>query len=139
MSRVVLDTNVVISALLFTTGRLAWVRHAWQHGQMRPLVCRQTVDELLRVLAYPKFKLTEQERQDLLEDFLSHAEIVELPQSWPVLPICRDVKDQVFLVLAHVGHAQALLTGDDDILTMNDAFPGLIMTPQAWGLGNRPR
>ncbi|MFT4102498.1 MAG: PIN domain-containing protein [Burkholderiaceae bacterium] len=41
--RVVLDTNVVLSALLFTAGRLAWVRHAWQRQQLRPVVCRETV------------------------------------------------------------------------------------------------
>jgi len=133
MNRVVLDTNVVISALLFTTGRLAWVRRAWLHGRIQPLVCRQTVDELLRVLAYSKFKLTGEERRDLLDEFLSHAEIVELPEPWPALPACRDAKDQVFLVLAHVGQAQALITGDDDILAMRGAFPGLIMTPQDWG------
>jgi len=133
MSRVVLDTNVVISALLFTTGRLAWVRRAWQHGRIQPLACRQTVDELLRVLAYPKFRLTGEEQRDLLEEFLAHAEIVDLPEPWPALPACRDAKDQMFLVLAHVGQAQALVTGDDDILAMRDAFPGLITTPQDWG------
>lgn len=56
--RVVLDTNIVLSALLFNTGRLTWVRHAWQRQQVQPLVCTATVNELLRVLAYPKFKLT---------------------------------------------------------------------------------
>ena len=70
MMRVVLDTNVVLSALLFTSGRLAWIRRAWQHQQLKPLVCRETASELLRVLAYPKFKLSTAEQQALLEDFL---------------------------------------------------------------------
>ena len=65
MSRVVLDTNVVVSALLFTSGRLAWVRRAWQHQRLRPLVCRETANELLRVLTYPKFRLTDGEQQAL--------------------------------------------------------------------------
>jgi len=50
--RVVLDTNIVLSALLFNAGRLAWVRHAWQRQRVQPLVCRATVNELMRVLAY---------------------------------------------------------------------------------------
>jgi uncharacterized protein len=132
MIRAVLDTNVVLSALLFTTGRLAWIRQAWQHQQLQPLVCKETVTELLRVLAYPKFKLTSQEQQDLLADFLPYADIVELPQPWPTLPICRDKKDQVFLVLAHAGNAEALITGDRDILVMRDEFPRLIVTPDEW-------
>lgn len=126
--RVVLDTNIVLSALLFNTGRLAWVRHAWQHQQIQPLVCRDTANELLRVLAYPKFKLTAQEQKDLLGDFLPYAEVITLPTPWPDLPACRDEKDQVFLVLAHVGKADALVTGNADILAMRSAFTGRILT-----------
>lgn len=129
MRRVVLDTNVVLSALLFTSGRLAWIRRAWQHHQLQPLVCKETVSELLRVLAYPKFKLTAQEQQDLLGDFLPFADVVELPQPWPTLPLCRDAKDQMFVVLAHIGQAEALITGDCDLLELRETFPGLIMTP----------
>ncbi|MDR1968015.1 MAG: putative toxin-antitoxin system toxin component, PIN family, partial [Burkholderiaceae bacterium] len=107
--RVVLDTNIVLSALLFGAGRLAWMRQAWQHERFRPLVCRGTVDELLRVLAYPKFKLSAREQQDLLGDFLPHAEVLTLPTPWPDLPACRDSKDQVFLALAQAGEANALV------------------------------
>lgn len=132
MIRVVLDTNVVLSALLFTSGRLAWIRRAWQHGRLQPMVCKETASELLRVFAYPKFKLTVEDRQALLEDFLPYADVVELPQPWPTLPLCRDEKDQMFLVLAHVGKAEALITGDGDILAMRDEFPDLIVTPEEW-------
>lgn len=61
--RVVLDTNIVLSALLFNNSRLAWGRRGWQAKKIRPLVCTETVNELLRVLAYPKFKLTAEEQQ----------------------------------------------------------------------------
>ncbi|MCD9033158.1 putative toxin-antitoxin system toxin component, PIN family [Luteimonas sp. Y-2-2-4F] len=127
--RVVLDTNVVLSALLFTGGRLAWIRHAWQRQQFQPLVCKETAGELLRVLAYPKFKLTALEQRDLLADFLQHADVVDLPTPWPDLPACRDANDQVFVVLAHVGKADSLVTGDGDVLAMRELFPDLIATP----------
>ncbi|PAT41491.1 putative toxin-antitoxin system toxin component, PIN family [Vandammella animalimorsus] len=133
--RIVLDTNVVLSALLFSNGRLAWLRHAWQRGQLHPLVCKPTASELLRVLAYPKFNLSAQQQQDLLADFLPYAQVVQLPEVWPELPACRDEKDQVFLVLAHVGQAQALITGDADLLALREAFPaGWILTPEAWAM-----
>jgi len=132
MRRVVLDTNAVLSALLFSAGRLAWMRHAWQRGQWQPLVCKETAAELLRVLAYPKFKLSPAERQELLADYLPYADAVTLPVPWPALSACRDEKDQVFLVLAHVGRADALVTGDADLLAMREHFPGLIATPQEW-------
>ncbi|AER56149.1 hypothetical protein DSC_07490 [Pseudoxanthomonas spadix BD-a59] len=137
MRRVVLDTNIVLSALIFSAGplawiRQAWIRQAWQRQQLQPLVCRETAGELLRVLAYPKLKLSALEQQELLADFLPYAEVVELPAPWPDLPACRDEKDQVFLVLAHVGKADALITGDADILAMREVFPDLIMTAEAF-------
>jgi len=128
MRRIVLDTNVVLSALLFSKGRLAWVRQAWQHQQFRPLLCRDTANELLRVLAYSKFKLSAQEQQSLLGDFLPYTEVVTLPTPWPLLPACRDEKDLVFLVLMQVSQADALVSRDADILAMRDAFPGRIWT-----------
>lgn len=128
--RVVLDTNIVLSALLFNAGRLAWIRHAWQRQQLQPLVCKETVNEILRVLAYPKFKLTASEQEELLADFLPYADVVELPAPWPALPARRDEKDQMFLVLAHVSKADALVTRDADILAMREAFPGLILTAE---------
>ncbi len=126
--RLVLDTNIVLSALLFGAGRLSWIRRAWQHQQIQPLVCRDTANELLRALAYPKFKLLPQEQTDLLGDFLPCAEVVVLPTPWPDLPVCRDEKDQVFLVLAHVANADALVTGDADLLAMREMFRGRILS-----------
>ncbi|QXL85274.1 putative toxin-antitoxin system toxin component, PIN family [Comamonas sp. NLF-1-9] len=127
-ARVVLDTNIVVSALLFEQGQLAWWRHAWQDGSIAPIACKETTSELLRVLAYPKFRLTEADRQALLADFLPYVEVVGLPSPWPVLPQCRDVKDQVFLVLAHVASADALVTGDADLLALRATFPLPICT-----------
>jgi len=79
-------------------------------------------------LAYPKFKLSAQEQQELLGDFLPYAEVVTLPTPWPTVPTCRDEKDQVFLVLAQAGQADALVSGDADILALRDIFPGRIRT-----------
>lgn len=54
--RVVLDTNVLLSALLFPAGSLSWLRQAWQSEALRPLASRDTTAELIRVLTYPKFR-----------------------------------------------------------------------------------
>jgi len=126
--RVVLDTNIVLSAILFHSGKLAWVRHAWQRQAIQPLVCRDTIKELLRVLTYPKFQLTVEDQQSLLGDFLPYTEVVTLPEKWPDLPACRDERDQVFLVLAHAGYSDALVTGDADLLAMREVFSGRILT-----------
>ena len=68
--RVVIDTNVVLSALVFGKGTTARLRAAWQGGHCLPLVSTATAQELVRVLAYPKFRLDPQEQQELLADYL---------------------------------------------------------------------
>jgi len=79
MRRLVLDTNVLVSALLFQNGHLAWLRRSWQSRRISPLLCRTTTDELLRVLAYPKFRLDRNEITALLGDLLPYAETVDQP------------------------------------------------------------
>jgi len=121
--RVVLDTNILISALLFH-GRLSWLRDAWHRQQVRPLLCRATVRELLRVLAYPKFRLIEPEINALLAELLPATETIDLGRRrGHGLPRCRDPHDQVFLVLAQVAEADALVTGDNDLLTLVSQTP----------------
>ena len=125
--RAVCDTNTVVSALLFEQGRLAWLRRAWSAGAVVPLVCRETVEELLRVLAYPKFGLVRSEIDDLLGDFLPYAEVVELsPEDWPA---CRGEGDRVFLALARQADADVLISGDTDLLQLAGVFSVKILTP----------
>ena len=121
--RAVLDTNVVISALIFGR-RLLWLRRAWASGTVIPIVCRETVAELLRVLAYPKFRLDAAERETLLADYLPFADIVLLPDPLPDLPAaCRDRNDAVFLHLAIASRAELLISGDDDVAVLAAAYP----------------
>jgi uncharacterized protein len=121
--RAVFDTNVVISALVFGQ-RLRWLREVWAKGTVTPVVCRETVSELLRVLAYPKFRLSPDEREHLLGDYLPFADIVPLPDRLPDLPIaCRDRDDSVFLTLAIVSQADLLISGDSDLSVLAHAYP----------------
>jgi len=78
---------------------LAAYRLGCRHSRAGDL--RETAIELIRVLAYPKFRLTEPDRAALLADYLPYAEVVLLPNRLPVLPVaCRDRDDVVFLQLA---------------------------------------
>lgn len=130
--RLVLDTNSVLSALLFANGRMVWLRHAWQAGRFVPLVSRATVEELIRVLAYPKCKLTAADREDLLGDYLPYCETVDVPASIR-LPDCRDAGDLPFLALALATRADALVSGDADLLVLAENFPIPIISPGAIG------
>jgi len=73
--RVVFDTATVVSALLFEEGRLAWLRQHWQEGGCVPLISRTTAAELTRVLAYPKFQLTSDDRREILAGYLPYVSV----------------------------------------------------------------
>lgn len=129
--RAVFDTNIVISALVFG-GRLAWLRRAWANRRTVPIVCAETTRELLRVLAYPKFRLSAADRAELLEDYLPYAEIVALPNPLPDLPMaCRDRDDLMFLHLAMEAHAP-LVSGDSDISLLKDKPSIEILSIAEW-------
>lgn len=120
--RVVLDTNVVLSALVFGGGLPGTVRAAWQRGALRPLASAATVQELVRVLAYPKFRLSAAEQEELLADYLPYVQTVRIPNPPPAVPACRDPLDEPFMQLALAGKARVLVSGDRDLLALADTF-----------------
>lgn len=89
---------------------MAWSRHSWQNVQIITLASKDTVSKLIRVLAYPKLKLSKAEQGLLLADFLPYAETVVIERVPDGLPIIRDTADQMFLILAVVGRAETFIS-----------------------------
>ena len=132
--RVVFDTATVVSSLLFSNGRLAWLRNHWRERSCVPLISRITAAELTRVLAYPKFRLSPDDRRELLSDYLPYCEAIEQTARSPIqCPIqCRDKNDQPFLDLAQSANADLLVSGDHDILALAHQTTFIIETPEAY-------
>lgn len=130
--RAVLDTNIAVSALLFAHGRLAPIRLAWQAQGFAPLVSAATTGELIRVLSYPKFKLSSADRDELLADYLPYCTTARLPRKTPKIPACRDSGDLPFLQLAAHAGAAFLVTGDRDLLDVRGKMHFAIVTAEAF-------
>lgn len=117
MLRLVVDTNVIVSSLLFaqSTPRKA-VDKALDIGKI--LISQEIIEELTKVLSRKKLNkyILEQERLKFLADLLKETERVKINQNFDV---CRDKKDNKFLDLAVCGNAQYIITGDEDLLTLN--------------------
>lgn len=128
--RVVIDTNLVLSALVFAQGRLTPLRLSWQSQKIQPLLSKATAAELIRVLQYPKFKLNPADQQELLADYLPYCQTIAIPEPPPATPECRDAFDLPFLQLAVAGGAQALITGDQDLLCLASDFTCPILTAE---------
>lgn len=80
------------------------------------------------VLGYPKFKLTRDEQEMLLAEFLPVVQNVKIEATLYGLPDIRDADDIIFLVLAAVGSADAPVSGDGDILALKAQFHIPILT-----------
>lgn len=116
MIRAVLDTNVLVSGLLFT-GPPSRLVSAWQASLLRPVVSAEILDEYLRVLAYPKFKLTTGEIRSLIEgELLPFVETIRVKPS--TVKLLRDPDDAKFLDCALAAGVQWLVSGDADLLEL---------------------
>jgi putative PIN family toxin of toxin-antitoxin system len=114
--RIVLDTNVLVSALLFT-GELSKIVDFWRRGKVIPLISKETFEELRAVLEYPKFSLAPDEIQSIIEnEILPFFEVVEIKEN--VRGVCRDPGDDKFLTCALSGAARFILSGDKDLINL---------------------
>ena len=111
--RVVLDTNVLISALLFT-GEVSRLVELWQDRKIIPVISRETFAELRAVLQYPKFKLTDPDILDIIEsEILPYFDVIDLVQE--IQNVCRDPQDDKFIACAISAGVDYLVTGDRDL------------------------
>jgi putative PIN family toxin of toxin-antitoxin system len=114
--RVVLDTNVVVSALLFT-GTACEIVPLWQNGAITVLLSREILEEYLRVLSYPKFQLSQAEIKALIEEeLLPYVTVVKPKRRLNVVK--RDPADNKFIECAVAGRANVIVSGDKDLLSI---------------------
>ena len=132
LRRAVIDTNVVVSAFVFRAGTLVWLREAIVNGALIPLVSDETLAEMVRVLAYRRFALTAEDRENIIVHYMEHAEAIKQPRTRARLPRCRDPHDEMFIRLAYAAKADAIVTGDDDLLTLALESRIPILTPVAF-------
>ncbi|WP_330205133.1 putative toxin-antitoxin system toxin component, PIN family [Cyanobacterium sp. Dongsha4] len=117
MIRVVIDTNIFVSALLFENSLpFQVVKLAEKTGII--LFSEATLGELKQVLSRKKFDkyVTLQEREAFLLKLMTAGENVVIHRK---ITACRDEKDNKFLELAINGNADFIITGDNDLLVLN--------------------
>ena len=115
--RIVIDTNVIISALIFANSS-SMNAFAIAKSRGTILLSNDVLLELTNVLNRSKFDryITSEIREDFLTNLMLEAEIVTITEQ---ITSCRDPKDNKFLELAISGYADYLLTGDQDLLILH--------------------
>ena len=127
MTRVVFDTNVIISAMLFSDSvpSRAFLG-VLDSGTI--LMSRSLARELSEVLGRKKFDryVSREQRGRFLASLIRESDMIEVTES---IRACRDPKDNRILELAVDGNADFIVTGDADLLVLN-SFRGVrILTP----------
>jgi putative PIN family toxin of toxin-antitoxin system len=132
--RAVLDANVIVSGAILKKGIPFELLAAWRRREWELVTSEQILDEIQRVLSFPKitraYALTSQEITDLLWLLRSRATLV--PGQLRIPPTSRDPEDDHILACAREGRADYIVTGDQDLLPL-DRFEGIpIVSPAAF-------
>lgn len=116
--RVVLDTNVLVSALLVESSPPAQLITHWRQGRFALLTAAPQLDELMRVTRYPKIRARlKPVLAGRLINELREVAVVVAPL--PPVDVSPDPYDNYLLAIASGGEADYLVTGDkDDLLVL---------------------
>ena len=132
MIRVVLDANVLVSALISRRGSPGKILAQWEQERFELVVSPAILEELQRVIRYPRF----QERYHLPKDAV--ARFLDLISSQAILVnpertvniVHDDPTDNRYLECAQAGEVNYLVTGDRHLLEL-EAYEGILILPPA--------
>lgn len=128
--RVVLDTNILLAALLSPRGAPAQLLEAWGRGLFTLVICHELLAELRLVARRPFFR--SRLRPDLVERLAaSLRELALYYRELPPAAAAPDPKDNFLLALADASQADFLVTGDKELLSIKRYQSARILTPTA--------
>lgn len=127
--RVVLDTNVLVSAAVTPRGVSADVLRRAREGKFELVTSPAVLIELWRVLSRPPFRryLSLDAALRFVQALRHHSELVDDPSDVPA--VTRDPKDDFVVALAAVSRADAIVSGDSDLTELQNP-PVAILTPR---------
>ena len=119
--RVVLDSNLIISALITGTGVPARVLEAWRRGRFALVLSQEQLEELRRVTRYERLRplITASAAGVLLNELRAHAQMLS---DLPHVDRSPDPGDNFLLAMAQAGEADVLVTGDKHDLLILGSF-----------------
>ena len=127
--RVVLDTNVLLSGLMYPGSTPGAEVRAWREARIELVLSVEQLTEIGRVLSYPKIRKILKWDRGTIESFLKQlylrSELVDI--STTVASVPKDPGDNIILATLIASEAECLATGDSDLLVLHDRYA--ILTP----------
>ncbi len=134
MRRAVLDTNVIVSGTISPAGPPRRILMGWRGREFDLLVSPAILDEVARTLLLPRiarrYHVTARDVAELGRLLASRS--IVLPDVPSIPPTVRDPADDHLLALARAGHADHLVSGDNDLLSIGRYEGILILPPTAY-------
>lgn len=126
---VVLDTNVLLSGLMYPNGTPGRILGAWQENRFQLATCEAQLAGIARVLLYPKIAKVlawgELEVQAFLKQLYLRCTVVPIVGVFVANPP-KDLADLPLLQCATAGQADALVSGDQHLLSLVSVYPWIV-------------
>lgn len=119
-----MDTNVLISAMLFEMSPPARIIELWRKQRFKVITGPDQIDEIQRVTRYPKIKdrLARSVAGRMVNDLLGVTIMIDRPT---IVDVSKDPADNRILGIAVAGQADFLVTGDARDLLVHDLVDGV--------------
>jgi len=130
MTRLVIDTNVLLSALMSPASPSAEILSLWRDRKITVLTAAEQIDEIARVTRYPRIRA-------LLHPALAGRlvnrlrDVGTVVENLPTIDRSPDPDDNYLLAIAEAGEAQFLVTGDKPLLGLKHHKSTRLVTPAA--------
>ncbi len=122
--KVVLDTNVFLSGLMLPDSQPGKILSAWRNSSFELVLSEPMLTEIARVLAYPKIRKRIDWSDEEIDHFVSllrfNAELINIEGIDAVVP--RDKYDAPVLAALIASHADFLVSGDQDLLSLKEQY-----------------
>ncbi len=130
--KVVLDANIYVSSMVNTQGNPSRIMAQWEQGKIDVLASPSIINEVGRVLRYPRIVKRHRQDEKAIQRFLellsSEAVVVEPTEVLDVVK--QDESDNRYLECAIEGKAQYIISGDRHLLELGE-YEGVIILPPA--------
>ena len=118
----VLDANQFVSAILSPYGPPAKILNAWREGIFELVTSSSIIDEIRRVLNYPRLSKIHKKSPEEIDLFLEELAVLSFstPEKLSLSIVVDDPTDDKYLVAALEGEARFIVTGDSDLLKIRE-------------------